>query len=201
MKRLALLLLSLAVLLPAGQAQAESQTYTLDTDHGLITFAVEHFSVSRMWCMLPGYEGTIEFDAEKPENSSVEVTIQTNSLIAHGSEGRRDAVTGPAFLNVEEYPEIVFKSSSVKKSGDHFTVTGDITIHGVTKEVEMKTKLRGPTTDPWGNPRIGILGTLEVNRKDFGITTDPKTEDGRPFIGEKVEIMIEIEAIPKPAEE
>ncbi|TDI87140.1 MAG: YceI family protein [Caldithrix sp.] len=97
---------------------------------------------------------------------------------------------------MQNYPEITFKSKRIKKDGDALTVTGDLTIMGVTKEVTFPFELVGPVADPWGNQRIGLAASLTVNRYDFGMGFDRKLKGGEPMIGSDIMISLSLEAIP-----
>lgn len=173
-----------------------SDKYKIDPGHAHVGFASKHFGLINMHCGFRDVSGTILFDGADVTKSSVQVTIKTASLFTE-NESREGAVKGPAFLNVQNYPEITFKSKRIKKDGDALTVTGDLTIMGVTKEVTFPFELVGPVADPWGNQRIGLAASLTVNRYDFGMGFDRKLEGGEPMIGSDVMISLSLEGHPR----
>jgi polyisoprenoid-binding protein YceI len=139
--------------------------------------------------------GTISFDPDNPGASSVEASIDATSI--HTRDAQRDGHLKSAdFLDVEKFPTITFKSTGVKPSGNGGEVTGDLTIHGVTKSVTLEVE--GPVPeikDPWGLHRIGGSATAKINRKDFGLTWNSALETGGVLVGDEIKISIEFEAV------
>jgi polyisoprenoid-binding protein YceI len=138
--------------------------------------------------------GTVTFDPDNPGASQVEATIDVASL--HTREEQRDAHLKSAdFFDVAKFPEIKFVSKSVERLGDgEHSVKGDLTIHGVTKEVTFRVD--GPTPeikDPWGNTKAGATATAKINRKDFGLVWNVALETGGVLVGEQVSISLEVE--------
>jgi polyisoprenoid-binding protein YceI len=127
---------------------------------------------------------------------SVNATIDASSIDT--AEPQRDGhLKSPDFLHVEQHPHLTFVSTSVSaKGGDAFEVTGDLTIHGVTKSVVLAGTVEGRTTDPWGNDRIAFSAATKINRKDFGMTFNQTLETGGMLVGEDVAIELEVQAIP-----
>jgi polyisoprenoid-binding protein YceI len=171
-------------------------TYTIDPAHSVAGFKVRHMMVSWVRGEFTKLTGTVTHDAEKPSNSRLEVTIDATSI--HTREEQRDAHLKSAdFLDVEKYPTIRFVSKKVTKVGDdEWKVAGDLTIHGVSKEVTLDVEEPTPAMkDPWGNTRIGIAATTKINRKDFGLTWNTALEAGGVLVGEDVHISIEAELV------
>ncbi len=112
-------------------------------------------------------------------------------------EDKRDAhLRSPDFFDVEKFPTLTFKSTQVEKRGDEeLAITGDLTLHGVTKSVTLAVELGGQVKDPWGGIRTGFSARTSINRKDFGLGWNSVLETGGVLVGEKVEITLEIEAI------
>jgi polyisoprenoid-binding protein YceI len=139
--------------------------------------------------------GTIKFDREKPENSSVEVIIDPSSI--NTRDAQRDAhLKSPDFLDVEKSPEMRFQSKQIEVSDGGGKINGDLTVRGVTRPVVLDVE--GPTPevkDPWGKQRIGASATAKLNRKDFGLTWNAALETGGVLVGEEVKITIDIEAV------
>jgi polyisoprenoid-binding protein YceI len=144
--------------------------------------------------------GTVTFDAENPKASKVEATIDVNSL--HTRDEQRDGhLKSAEFFDSAKFPDIKFVSTSVEPDGhDEYLVKGDMTIHGVTKEVTLHVE--GPTPevkDPWGNLKAGAAATAKINRKDFGLTWNAALETGGVMIGEEVKLNLEVELTRRPA--
>jgi polyisoprenoid-binding protein YceI len=121
------------------------------------------------------------------------VTIDTASINTHDDK-RDEHLRSPDFLDVAKFPSMTFKSKQIGKSGDEYDLKGDLTIHGVTKEVTLKTEFGGEAKDPWGGERAGFTAKTTINRKDFGLAWNVALETGGILVGEKVEITLEIEA-------
>jgi polyisoprenoid-binding protein YceI len=140
--------------------------------------------------------GTVTFDPANPGASTVEASIDV-STISTRDEQRDGHLKSADFLDVEKYPAITFKSKKVTASGsDSFTVTGDLTIHGVTKEVVLNVEELTPEAkDPWGNMRRGASAKARIHRKDFGMTFNVALEAGGFLVGEEVDLTIDVELI------
>ena len=131
--------------------------------------------------------------AEDPLQSKVEATVQTTSVDT-GDEGRDGHLRTGDFFEAETYPTITFVSTSITPDGDDYTLTGDLTIKGVTKPVTFDLEFEGVVTDPWGNTQAGFSAETEVNRKEWGLDYNAVLEAGGVLIGEKVKLSLEIEA-------
>lgn len=191
-----LLTLALGLLLLAQPAFAASSTWQIDNDHTLAQFKVQHLVITHVRGSFSKIQGTVIIDEQNPSKSSVEVTIDARSIDTNVE--KRDAhLKSPDFLDVEKFPTITFKSKAIKKgSNGQLNILGDLTIHGVTREVELF--VTGPTAaikDPWGNQRKGAQATTKINRKDFGLTWNELMETGGVIVGDEVEITIETELI------
>jgi polyisoprenoid-binding protein YceI len=140
-------------------------------------------------------EGAIQFSQAQPESSSVAVTIKPESINT-GDEKRDAHLRNPDFFDVEKYPTITFSSSAVKKKENGFVLNGELTMHGVTREIEIPFKINGPIQDPWGNSRLGIEAEpITLDRKDFGITFNKALDGGGVMVGNEVTIEIALEAV------
>ena len=187
--RFALLALVTALSAPAFAADS----YNFDKAHTNVGFQVRH-----IFTMVSGrftdYAGAIQVDRAKPEASTVEFTIQATSIDTN--EPRRDQHLRSAdFFDVANNPTITFKSTSVKANGkDGFLVTGDLTLHGVTKPVTLPVTLLGEGKDPMGNEKMGLETSVTLNRKDFGLTWNRALETGGMLVGDEVKVQISIEA-------
>ena len=169
--------------------------YTLDLAHTRIGFAARHAMVTKVRGQFNDFTGTAHLDAENPANSKVEITIQVASIDTRNSD--RDAhLRTNDFLAMEEFPEITFRSTHVVKAADnHYDVTGDLTIRGVSKPVTVDFELNGGAQDPWGNFRGGFEGHTTINRKDWGVNWNAALEAGGVMVSDKVTLEFEVEAV------
>jgi polyisoprenoid-binding protein YceI len=188
-KQLAVILSGLALATPAFAAE----TYTFDKSHSSVGFQVRHI-FTNVSGRFTDYAGTIQVDRARPESSSVEFTIQATSIDT--SEPKRDGHLRTAdFFDVANHPTITFKSTSVKPNGkDSYLVTGDFTMHGVTKQITLPVSLLGEGKDPMGNEKMGLETAITLNRKDYGLNWNRALETGGVLVGEEVKVQISIEA-------
>lgn len=183
----------LVVLLVASLSFA-ADTYKTDPAHSAVTFAVKHMMLATVKGKFDEFEGTIVYDEEDITKSSVTFTIKAASINT-GNESRDKDLRGANFFEVEKYPEITFKSKQIVKEGDGYVAIGDLTMHGVTKEVKIPFTFLGKVKDPWGNTRIGVEGSLTLNRQDYGISYSRTLDNGGLVVGNEVKVEFSIEAI------
>ncbi len=188
-----LLLASAVSLTMAGgvQASEHSGTYAFDTEgaHQFVTFKISHLGYSWLYGRFNDFDGQFVYDAENPENSSVEVTVDTSSV--DSNHGERDKhLRSDDFLHVSEYPEATFKSKRVEvdEKGEA-DIIGDLTLRGVTKEITLDVEMVGHGEDPWGGYRMGFEAETEFKLTDFGIPMDLGKAS------ETVEMIISVEGI------
>jgi polyisoprenoid-binding protein YceI len=170
-------------------------TYTIDTAHSRFGFVARHAMVTKVRGQFNEFEGGAVIDGERPENSSVHVTLQVASVDTRNAQ--RDAhLRTNDFLDAENYPTITFASTSVEYTGGtEFLVTGDLTIKDVTRSVSIPLEFQGAAKDPFGNDRIGLEGSVTINRKDWGVSWNAALETGGVLVSEKVVLEFEISAI------
>lgn len=189
MRRFQLPLVALFALLFAASAFA-ADVYNIDPAHSSATFTVRHMMISTVPGRFSGISGTIHYDEKDVTKSSVEATINA-ATINTDVEARDKDLKSPNYFDVGKYPEIKFKSTKVEKRGDQLIATGDFTMHGVTKQIELPFEINKVST-PRGNV-IGATAETKLNRKDYGITS------GAGMVGDEVKISLSIEArSPKP---
>ncbi|GAA3309912.1 YceI family protein [Nonomuraea dietziae] len=170
-------------------------TYAIDVNHTVIGFVAKHMMVSKVRGHFEKFNGSITI-AENPLESSAELTIDASSISTNAGD-RDNHLRSGDFLDTETYPEITFKSTRVVgHKGDEFTVAGDLTIRGVTKEVELTVEYGGVGTNPWGQQVWGFSITTEFDREQFGLTWNAALETGGVLVGKKIKIEIEGEANP-----
>ncbi|MGK9066828.1 YceI family protein [Stutzerimonas chloritidismutans] len=164
--------LALGTALFAGQAMAADYTIDQKGQHAFVNFKISHLGYSWLWGRFNDFSGTFSFDADQPEASKVEVTLQTASVDSNHAE-RDKHLRSDDFLNVSKHPTATFKSTSVKSTGEGTAdITGDLTLNGVTKPVVIAAKFIGEGKDPWGGYRAGFEGTTTLQLKDFDIKMD-----------------------------
>lgn len=169
--------------------------YRLDPGHSRIGFVARHAMVTKVRGSFNEFEGSGYFDAENPANSRLALTIQAASIDTRNAD--RDAhLRSNDFLDMQHYPEITFVSTAVDQVDDeHYRVTGDLTIKGVTKPVIVELEFTGAAVDPYGNQRIGLEGSATINRKDFGVSWNAPLEAGGVLVSDKVVLEFEVSAI------
>ncbi|MFQ5349743.1 MAG: YceI family protein [Thermoanaerobaculia bacterium] len=192
---LALLFLPLAAAAEEGAAP-DPYLYTIDAGHSTIGFAVRHFTVSNVRGKFGSLEGAIRYNPDDPSDSGVEVEIDAASIDTD-HEQRDGHLKSADFLDVENHPTIVFTSVNVEPGGDGWIMTGDLTMRGVTKQVIFPFTLVGPIKDPLGLMRMGIEGSLTIDRRDWGLEWNRTMETGGLFVGHDVKIELTAEATRK----
>ncbi len=196
MRRGAITILAIGLLLAAAPILARATDYQIDPSHTAVTFSVRHLMISNVRGEFEKTAGTISVNGTDPSSVKINVTIDASSI--NTRVDRRDAhLKSPDFLEVDKYPTITFKSTRVEAAGSgKWKVTGDLTLHGVTKEVVLD--VTGPTpeiTDPMGAKRVGASATASISRKDFGLTWNKALESGGVVVGDQVDIQIDVEAV------
>ena len=187
-------ILGVAVVTLLSATVAQAATFEIDPVHTTVQFSVRHMMVSNVRGTFDKVSGTVTLDEADPTKSTVEATIDVNSL--NTREPKRDThLKSPDFFDVAKYPTITFKSKSVAKVADgKYQATGDLTIHGVTKEAVLEIEgSPKPITDPMGNLKLGGSVHTKINRKDFGITWSKSLDGGGVMVGDDVDITIDVE--------
>jgi len=175
---------------------ASATIWNIDPDHSNVGFKVRHLMVSNVKGSFEKFTGTIDINDKDITKSKVEVTIDTASINTNVQK-RDEHLRSADFFDVAKYPTMTFVSKKVAKAGkDSLKVTGDLTLHGVTREVVLDVEpLAMESKDPWGNLRRGTTATTKINRKDFGLVWNKALETGGVAVGEEVLITLEIEMI------
>lgn len=177
-----------------GPASAETETFVFDETHTDILFAVSHLGFSNTWGRFNSSEGTVMIDPDAPENATVEITIDAASIDTN--HAKRDAhLRGEDFFDVETFPTISYQSTSVETTGENTAiVTGDLTLHGVTRPVALDVTLikMGPSPAAPDKTIAGFSARTAIKRSDFGMSY------GTPVLGDEVQLIFEIDAIKQP---
>jgi len=177
-------------------AMAAAATWTIDPEHSSVGFKIRHLMVSNVKGSFDKYVGTVDLDEKDITKSKVAVSIETASINTN-IQKRDEHLRSADFFDVAKYPAMTFTSKKVVKAGeDKLRLTGDLTLHGITREVVLNVQeLSLESKDPWGNLRRGASATATINRKDFGLTWNKALETGGVVVGDEVTILIEIEMI------
>lgn len=184
---------SALTLVAPGSASAEAEHYVIDTQgqHAFVQFKISHLGYSWLYGNFNDFSGEFTFDSDKPEASSVSVTIDTGSVDSNHAE-RDKHLRSADFLATDKFPEASFKSTKIELTGENTAkVTGDFTLKGVTKPVTLDMTMIGAGQDPWGGERRGFAGSTTLTLKDFGIDYNlgPASET--------VEIILSLEGVKK----
>ena len=170
-------------------------TWNIDTTHSSITFSIRHLVIAKVRGHFKSFSGTIQLDEADPRQSSVAVEIETSSIDT--AEPKRDEHLRSAdFFDAAQFPSISFQSKRVETEGKQVVrVIGDLSIHGVTREVTLAVEELGQAKDPWGNQRSAFAATTSIDRKDFGLRWNQALEAGGVLVGDKVEIGLDVQAV------
>ncbi len=186
-----------ALIFLLAPAFAQTSTWTIDPMHSAAEFSVRHLAISNVKGNFTKVGGTVQLDEKDITKSSVDAVIDATSIDTRVAD--RDAdLKSPKFFDVAKFPTLTFKSKKIEKNGDKLSLTGDLTIHGVTREVVLDLEPSGAAiTDPWGNERRGFAATTKIVRQDFGLVWQGTTKTGEMVIGDEVKISLEIELVKK----
>ena len=171
--------------------------WEIDASHSHIVFAVRHMMISTVRGNFNVIRGTMHIDEANPANSWVDAEAETASIDTR--DDRRDSHLRSAdFFEAEKYPTISFKSTKVERvESEEYKVTGDLTMHGVTKPVVFDVEYSGQIKDPYGLQRAGISGKAKISRKDWGLSWSPVLETGGAVVSDDVKLDLELEAVNK----
>jgi polyisoprenoid-binding protein YceI len=185
-------------LVAAAPLVASADTWQIDPGHSTVGFTVRHMTISSVRGQFDKVAGTITANGNDPASVAIEATIETASIDTRSADRDSD-LKSPNFLDVAKYPTMTFKSKKVEAAGPgKFNVVGDLTLHGVTKEVTLAVEVPdAPIKDPWGNTRAGASATTTISRKDFGLTWNKMIEAGGAVVGDAVAVEIDVEAVKK----
>jgi polyisoprenoid-binding protein YceI len=173
-------------------------TWTIDPGHSDVAFTVRHMMVSKVRGHFTRIEGELVL-ASDPLASTVTATVDLSSIDTNNPQ-RDDDLRSANFLEIQTHPTMTYRSTGIRHGEDGFDVDGELSLHGVTRQVPLALVVNGFTRDPYGGTRAGFSATAEVDRKDFGITTNIPMDGGGVVIGDTIQIYIEIEAIFNPPE-
>ncbi len=172
----------------------ETVTYALDSAHTTVEFVVRHLMITKVRGRFTTFDGQIELAPGSDLPTRVAVTIDAASIDTR--EEQRDAHLRSAdFFDVEKFPQLTFESARIQGTPNDFTIEGNLTIHGVTREVKLTGSFEGRAADPWGGLRVGYAAHGTINRKDFGLGWNAALETGGVVVGDEVRIELNVEAV------
>lgn len=169
--------------------------WVVDASHSSLEFAVKHMMIATVRGRFAGVEGSITADPTDLTTAECTITADVNSIDTRDAQ-RDGHLKSPDFFDAEKFPTLEFRAKRItRKSGDEYGITGDLTMHGVTREVTFAGTMEGQGKDPWGNERFGLSAEAKVNRKDWGLVWNVALETGGILVGEDVKISVSLEAI------
>jgi polyisoprenoid-binding protein YceI len=183
----------LASLLFTALPLIAADRYKIDPQHTIIGFSVPHIVISTVEGRFKSFDGTIMLDMKDLAKSSVEITIDTDSIDT-GVAKRDSDLHHSELLDVARYPHIHFKSTKIEKRGHQWIATGSFTLKDVSRQIELPFDLKGPVTDLGGKSRIAIHTGTKLNRHDYHVKYDPLLKDGTHVIGEEITVDLQVEA-------
>jgi polyisoprenoid-binding protein YceI len=170
-------------------------TWNIDLSHSAIHFSARHMVVSKTRGKFAKFSGSIQFDPKELSKGTVNVEIDPASVDT-GDAQRDGHLKSGDFFEVEKFPTASFKSTKVVEKGEgKLQIIGDLSLRGVTRPVTLEASYEGSGKDPWGGERAGFTATTTINRTDFGVNFNKALETGGLLVGEKVELLLEVEAI------
>jgi polyisoprenoid-binding protein YceI len=179
----------------AVETSAARTIWAIDPVHSSVEFAVRHLMITTVKGRFTDVKGTVVLDNAQPGRSSVDITVAVGSIDTR--EAQRDAHLRSAdFFDVEKFPTLTFRSTAVREfSAEAFKLVGDLTIHGVTREVVLDVVAEGRSKDPWGGERAGYSATTKIKRSDFGLTWNQLLETGGLAVSDDVRITLDVQLV------
>lgn len=185
----------LALFLMVAAPLAAGERFVVDPVHTKVQFSVRHMMITQVPGEFTQFSGYIDFDEKDPTLSRAEGVIEAKSINTNNE--KRDAhLRSPDFFDVEKYPQITFRTTKVKSLGENrFQVTGELSMKGVTKPIELQVEYYGKVTDPMGKERIGLHAEGKLNRRDFKILWNKTLDNGGVVVGDEVKLILDVEAV------
>lgn len=172
-------------------------TWELDPSHTTLGFVARHAMLTKVRGKFNEFSGTIDIDGANPSGSTTSVTVSAASFTTE-NEQRDGHVKSPDFLDVENFPNLTFTSTSIKETGaNSFVLAGDLTVKDVTRPVELEVLFTGVGGDPWGGTRVGFEASTEISRKDFGLTWNMPLDTGGVLVSDKIRLELDVQAVKK----
>jgi len=169
-------------------------TYKIDPAHTEINFKIKHLMITNVTGSFTKFDGTMESEKDDFTDAKIHFEADTDSITTH-NEQRDTHLKSADFFDAAQFPKVTFDSTSIEKKGDDYKLTGNLTMHGITKPVILDVELGGVNTDPWGQSKAGFEITGKINRKDFGLIWNTPLETGGLMLGDEVKIQIGVQLI------
>jgi polyisoprenoid-binding protein YceI len=186
---------AVALAMSAGAMQGQAKDWKIEAAHSEADFSIKHMAISTVHGSFHGVSGVVKFDPANVAKSGVEATIDI-ATVDTGVAARDNHLKSPDFFDTAKFPTMTFKSTSVAKVGDHYAVTGDLMLHGVTKSVVLNLEMPGKEQIGMDKkPHRGFTATTTINRKDFGLTWNGTLTSGDSVLGDDVKIELDIDAV------
>ena len=186
--------LAMALMMSVG-LWAQTSNWNFDQSHSSVAFSIDHMVISEVTGKFTEYTGSVSSAADDFQNANIDFVIEVSSINTDDVD-RDDHLKGVDFFDVVNYPQITFKSTSFKKvAGKKHQLSGNLTMHGVTKAVTFDVNYGGTVVDPWGNTKAGFKITGELNRKDYGLTWSKALETGGLVVGNEVTLTVRVELV------
>jgi polyisoprenoid-binding protein YceI len=175
-----------------------SMNWQIDNAHSEINFTVRHMMISNVRGRFESFSGQVNFDEQNPENTTVEVRIDANSI--NTRETRRDNhLRSPDFLYAEKYPYLTFRSKRVELTGkNRARLVGDLTVRDITREISLDVEYAGQAKSPWGSISAGFSASGTLNRKDWNLNWNQALETGGVLVGDEIKFNVEVEIVKQP---
>ncbi len=171
-----------------------TRSWSIDPSHSQVGFGIRHLMISTVRGRFTNVEGSVVFENDDPAAARIDVTVDLASIDT-GVEQRDNHLRSADFFDVEKYPKMTFLSRRVEPAKHGFRVIGDLTLHGITREVVLDVQPEGEGRDPWGNDRSAFSASARIDRRDFGLTWNQLLEAGGLAVSEEVRITIEVELV------
>jgi len=178
----------------AGGTTVVADTYQIDAQHTTIGFSIKHLVINNVKGQFKEFSGTIQVEGQDSATASTKAVIKAASIDT-GIKMRDDHLRGPEFFDVAKFADITFVSKRIERNGANYVAIGDLTMHGVTKEIALPFTVSGPIVDPWGKSRVGVEAGITINRQDYGINYNKTLDSGGLMLGNDVKIEINLEAV------
>ncbi|WP_246942530.1 YceI family protein [Bacillus pinisoli] len=168
--------------------------WAVDPAHSGVDFSVRHMVISSVKGSFDSYTAEIEADLADLTTASISFSVDLASVNTRNAD-RDNHLRSADFFDVEQFPTLTFTSTSIEKTDeDEYNVTGDVTLHGVTRQETFKVVYEGSGKDPWGNEKVGFSATGKINRGDYGLTWNAALETGGVLVGDQIKVSLEIQA-------
>ena len=171
-------------------------TYTIDPTHSEINFKIKHLMITNVSGSFTKFEGNMQSDSEDFSDATIHFEADTDSVTTH-NEQRDTHLRSAEFFDAGQFPKLTFDSTSVEKDGDDYKVTGNLTMHGVTKPVTLNAELMGVNKDPWGQTKVGFEITGKLDRTEFGLTWNAALETGGVLVSNDVKLQMNVQLVKK----